>query len=194
MLRPKSRSPLNDLSRLQFLHGQSFGAETARLEELAKLASDPRWGVKFKLLSVGHVPGQPAEPLMRGPVAASDLAEKAPYRVPHAEYPNRLVQRQQARDSDTAVFYVHTGRLITKPTRAWGNTRWLVHGDAPAWVSLQHEIVEAAGAEHAVIVAAETSDVASVEVWLSNRFKQRRLGPSQPRRDRSLRAGQSTAR
>jgi hypothetical protein len=154
---------------LQFLHGKSLGAETARLEELAKLVSDPRWGVKFKLLSVGHVPGRPPEPLMRGSVAAKDLAEKArtAFLAPNIQTVLFTVSDET---SETAVYYVHTGRFDYKADPSWGNTRWLVHGDTAAWVSLQHEIVEAAGAEYAVIVAAEKSDVASVEVWLSNRF------------------------
>jgi hypothetical protein len=155
---------------LQFLHGKSLGTEIARLEKLAQLVSDPRWGVKFKLLSVGHVPGRPPEPLMRGPVAANDLAEKAriAFLAPNIQTVLFSVSKQET--SDTAVYYVHTGRFDYKADSSWGNTRWLVHGDATAWVALQHDIVEAAGAEHAVIVAAETSAVASVEVWLSNRF------------------------
>jgi len=107
---------------LQFLHGQSFGAETARLEELAKLASDPRWGVKFKLLSVGHVPGQPAEPLMRGPVAASDLAEKARIafltRISKPSCSASASKRQVTLRCSTCT----PDGLITKPTRA-GATR-----------------------------------------------------------------------
>ncbi|MEO8549444.1 MAG: hypothetical protein ABI678_05710 [Kofleriaceae bacterium] len=155
---------------LQFLHGSPVGTDTARLETLAALVSDPRWGVKFKLLSVGHVPGRPPEPLMRGPVAAKDLAEKArtAFLAPNIQTVLFTVSKNEV--SDTAVYYVHTGRFAERADPSWGNTRWLAHGDAAAWISLQHEIVAAAGAEHAVIAAAESSDVASVEVWLSNRF------------------------
>ncbi len=150
---------------LQFLHGKSV-----QLERLATLVSDPRWGGTFKLLSVGHVPGRPPEPVMRGPVAAKDLDEKARTAFASPNIQTVLFSVSKTEANDTAVYYVHTGRFDNRTEPSWGNTRWLVHGDAVAWIALQHEIVEAAGAEHAVIAAAESSAIANAEVWLSNHF------------------------
>jgi hypothetical protein len=153
---------------LHFMRGRPLAEEATRLERMAHLVTDPRWCISFKLVDIGHVPGKPLEPVFSGRIAARELPDAARMALCGENVDHVMFGTSRKESSDVARFYINTGRTNGEPS--WGNTRWRVPYEpaAAAWVTLQHEIVVATGAQHAVIVATTTSELAGIEVWMQN--------------------------
>lgn len=153
------------------VHGAQLGSEPERLARLERLVVDPRWGATFRSILVGRVPGVPHEPVPRGRVAAKDLQ-----RVAHEALGARTAEWIELKvgttpPTDPARLYINTGRYARRP--GWANARRSLpatdtEAATAAWIELQHAIVDAVGAEHGVIVAAPTFELAQIEIWLQN--------------------------
>jgi hypothetical protein len=156
---------------LHCMHGVRLGDEPSRLERIAKLVTDSRWHWKFKLINVAHLPNTPPEPVFTGQVAAADLPEAARKALFSGAVDDVQFGVSRTASTDTARLFVKTGRYPNE--RSWGNSRLRLPDHdtdriAAAWVELQHDLVDAIGARHGVIIATPTHDLMRIETWLSN--------------------------
>ena len=155
---------------MQCVYGAELDREPERLARLADLVADPRWAATFKLIATAPLPGKHAPPLPNGRIAAKQLTSTVQRTLagPFTNYLELAVARDPA--ADTARVYLNLGRF---GARAWANALWTppdseTEAVTARWIELQHALVEALGAQHAVIVAAPSRDLARIEVWLQN--------------------------
>lgn len=158
---------------MQCVQDGSLPGDAVRQARLADLVVDPRWIYKFRLITTRFMPGLPDGPRFSGVVASTRMRSAALELFSSDSVASALFGISTKEALDHAHFKVHTGRDASPSISIRSNARWRVPEDAnvdtvgAAWVELQHDIIQALGVTHGVIVTATNEYVLRAEIWLS---------------------------
>lgn len=151
-----------------------FVEDPARVDEMVRLLTDPRWPWQPQLLSAGSIPGGPRTPQVKGKIRRADLAPALHAALSAPSTASILFTCSRLNDANHAMVALDTGRFAPGPDKVKFTLRAHLHVDAmPAdtstssWISLWHDLVRAVRGVHAVIPVMENRHALSDELYLS---------------------------
>lgn len=156
------------------IFGAPFVDDPARIEEIVRLLTDPRWPWQPQLLHASSIPGGPLTPQVKGKIRRADL--DGPIRAAlSASSTSRIhLTCSKLNDSNRASIAIDTGRFASGWDKIPFEIRAQLHvhelpdaTSAASWIALCHDLVRAVRGVHAVIPVMRNRYAMSDELYLS---------------------------